>query len=131
MKRRQKKNKGIPVTRSENSTGLPDTLKSGIEALSGHGMDDVAVHYNSSQPAQLNAHAYAQGTAIHVAAGHEDLPHETWHVVQQKQGRIKPTMQMKKIVPLNDDRALENEADVMGTRALRAKSAQPNKSSKG
>ncbi|HAP62783.1 MAG TPA: hypothetical protein DCR93_25895, partial [Cytophagales bacterium] len=34
-------------TKSPNQTGLPDTLKSGIENLSGHSMDDVKVHYNS------------------------------------------------------------------------------------
>ncbi len=50
-----------------NNTGLPDNLKSGIESLSGYSMDNVKVHYNSDKPAQLNAHAYAQGTDIHVA----------------------------------------------------------------
>ncbi|MFM2375841.1 MAG: hypothetical protein RLZZ165_938, partial [Bacteroidota bacterium] len=48
----------------ENKTGMPDNLKSGIESLSGLPMDDVTVHYNSSKPAQLQAHAYAQGTDI-------------------------------------------------------------------
>lgn len=80
-----------------NNTGLPDNLKSGIESLSGMSMDNVRVHYNSAQPAQLNALAYAQGTNIHVAPGQEQhLPHEAWHVVQQAQGRVQPTMQMKK-----------------------------------
>lgn len=102
-----------------NNTGLPDNLKSGIESLSGMGMDHVKVHYNSAQPAQLNAHAYAQGSDIHVAPGQEQhLPHEAWHVVQQAQGRVKPTMQMKAGVPVNDDVGLEAEADVMGARAL-------------
>lgn len=101
-----------------NNTGLPDNLKHGIENLSGMSMDSVKVHYNSSQPAQLNALAYAQGSDIHVAPGQEQhLPHEAWHVVQQAQGRVTPTMQMKEGVPVNDDRSLEHEADVMGTRA--------------
>jgi hypothetical protein len=107
------------IQRKNNTTGLPDNLKSGIENLSGHSMDDVKVHYNSAQPAQLNAHAYAQGTDIHVASGQEKhLPHEAWHVVQQKEGRIKPTMQMKGKVNINDDKGLENEADVMGAKAV-------------
>lgn len=102
-----------------NRTGLPDKLKSGIEQLSGHSMDDVKVHYNSSKPAQLNAHAYAQGSEIHVASGQEKhLPHEAWHVVQQKQGRVKPTMQLKNKVNINDDSGLEKEADMMGEKAL-------------
>ncbi|MFN8395694.1 MAG: DUF4157 domain-containing protein [Bacteroidia bacterium] len=97
---------------------LPNTLKSGIESLSGIAMDDVRVHYNSSKPAQLQAHAYAQGTDIHIAPGQErHLPHEAWHVVQQKQGRVKPTLQLKGVA-INDDSALEREADVMGVRAM-------------
>ena len=82
-------------------------------------MNDVKVHYNSDKPAQLQAHAYAQGTDIHVASGQEKhLPHEAWHVVQQKQGRVKPTIQMKNKVNVNDDAALEKEADVMGAKSL-------------
>jgi hypothetical protein len=108
-----------PLQKKENNTGLPDNLKSGIENISGHSMDDVKVHYNSDKPDQLNAHAYAQGTDIHLATGQEKhLPHEAWHVVQQKQGRVQPTMQMKGKVNVNDDVGLEKEADVMGVKAL-------------
>ncbi len=106
----------------KNNTGLPNNLKEGVEALSGYSMDDVKVHYNSSRPAQLQAHAYAQGTDIHIAPGQEKhLPHETWHVVQQKQGRVQPTMQLKDAIPVNDDKSLEKEADVMGAKAFQFK----------
>lgn len=106
-------------TVQRNNTGLPDNLKAGIENLSGYSMDDVKVHYNSPKPATLQAHAYAQGTDIHLASGQErHLPHEAWHVVQQKQGRVKPTLQMKEKANINDDLQLEREADVMGARAL-------------
>jgi hypothetical protein len=102
-----------------NNTGLPDQLKSGIESLSGLSMDHVRVHYNSAQPAQLNALAYAQGSDIHLAPGQErHLPHEAWHVVQQAQGRVRPTLQLQDGVPVNDDAGLEREADVMGPKAL-------------
>ena len=102
-----------------NRTGLPDGLKAGIENLSGMSLDHVRVHRNSAAPAQLDAHAYAQGSDIHLAPGQEQhLPHEAWHVVQQAQGRVRPTMQMKAGVPINDDGGLEHEADVMGRRAL-------------
>ena len=85
-------------------------------------MDHVKVHYNSAQPAQLNALAYAQGSDIHVAPGQEKhLPHEAWHVVQQAEGRVKPTTQMKGGVPVNDDHGLEHEADVLGMKALSLK----------
>ncbi|MCG8328036.1 MAG: DUF4157 domain-containing protein [Chitinophagales bacterium] len=110
------------IQRKENKTGLPDNLKSGIENLSGYSMNDVRVHYNSNKPAQLNAHAYAQGTNIHIASGQEKhLPHEAWHVVQQKQGRVKPTMQTAGGVNVNDNKGLEREADVMGRQALQGK----------
>jgi hypothetical protein len=108
----------VEVPKNANQNGLPGNLKSGIEQLSGYSMDDVKVHYNSSQPAQLQALAYAQGTDIHIAPGQEKhLPHEAWHVAQQKQGRVQPTLQMKAGVPVNDDAGLENEADVMGQKA--------------
>ena len=111
--------KQLPIQKKENNTGLPDSLKSGIENLSGYSMDDVKVHYNSSNPAQLQAHAYAQGNDIHLGQGQEKhLAHEAWHVVQQKQGRVKPTMQMNAKTNLNDDVSLEKEADVMGAKAF-------------
>jgi len=111
--------------KKENNTGMPDSLKSGIENLSGYSMDDVKVHYNSDKPGQLQAHAYAQGTDIHIASGQEKhLPHEAWHVVQQKQGRVQPTFQMKGKVNINDDAGLEKEADVMGEKALQLKAYQ-------
>lgn len=118
-----------PIQKKPNNTGLPDTLKSGIENLSGYAMDDVKVHYNSNKPAQLNAHAYAQGTDIHVASGQEKhVPHEAWHVVQQKQGRVQPTTSVNG-AQVNDNVGLETEADVMGAKAaqLQIKSQSLNK----
>ncbi len=107
-----------PIQKQENNTGLPDNLKSGMENLTGISMDDVKVHRNSNKPSQLQAHAYAQGTDIHLGPGQEKhLPHELGHVVQQKQGRVKPTTKLKGKVNLNDDVHLENEADVMGAKA--------------
>ena len=110
------------LQKKTNNTGLPDNLKARIENLSGHAMDDMKVHYNSDKPAQLNAHAYAQGTDIHLATGQEKhLPHEAWHVVQQKQGRVQPTRQLKEKVNINEEEVLEKEADVMGEKALQLK----------
>lgn len=109
---------------AQNRTGMPDPLKTGLEQLSDMDLSGVRVHKNSSKPAQLNALAYTQGQDIHVAPGQEKhLPHEGWHAVQQMQGRVKPTMQAKG-VSINDDKELEREADVMGTKALQAKGAE-------
>jgi hypothetical protein len=60
-----------PIQKKENKTGLPDNLKTGIENLSGISVDDVKVHRNSDKPAQLPAHAYAQGNDIHLGPGQE------------------------------------------------------------
>ena len=106
------------VQREENKTGLPDGLKLGMESISGLSLNDVKVHRNSDKPAQLQAHAYAQGTDIHLGPGQEKhLPHELGHVVQQKEGRVKPTVQLKDKVSINDDSSLEKEADVLGANA--------------
>jgi hypothetical protein len=108
---------------SENTTGLPDHLKAGIETLSGLSLDDVKVHYNSSKPAQVEALTYTQGTDIYVGPPGQEkhLAHEAWHVVQQKQGRVRPTLQMRDGVAINDDAGLEKEADVMGEKLAHEK----------
>lgn len=109
-----------PIQRAAlpNRTGLPDRLKAGMEALSGLSMDDVRVHRNSPRPARMGAAAYAQSSAIHLAPGAErHLPHEAWHVVQQRQGRVRPTGTVAG-QPLNEDISLETEADRMGAKAV-------------
>ncbi|WP_183574346.1 DUF4157 domain-containing protein [Mucilaginibacter sp. X5P1] len=108
---------------NNNSNGLPHQLRQGVEALAGISMADTLVHYNSSAPAQMGALAYAAGNQIHLGPRQEQhLPHEAWHVVQQKQGRVKPTLQAKGLA-VNDDQMLEAEADAMGQRAAQLKSA--------
>jgi hypothetical protein len=99
------------------TTGLPVRLKTGIEQLSGISLDEVRVHYPSSRPTRLGAAAYAEGTDIHIAPGQQrHLPHEAWHVVQQKLGRVKPTLRMSGL-SLNESPELEKEASTMGARA--------------
>ncbi|MEL7146865.1 MAG: DUF4157 domain-containing protein, partial [Bacteroidota bacterium] len=103
--------------KAASNAGLPSGLKAGLESASGYAMDDVKVHYNSPKPAKINALAYSQGSNIHLGPGQEKhLPHEAWHVVQQKQGRVRPTLQMKTGISVNDDQRLEREADIMGER---------------
>ena len=115
-------NRPVVQQKMGDNGGLPNPLRSGIESLSGMDMSDVNVHRNSDKPAQLNALAYAQGNNIHLASGQEKhLPHEAWHVVQQRQGRVPVTTQMAG-TPVNDNPALEREADIMGARALQMKS---------
>lgn len=107
-----------------NRTGIPERLKSGLEHLSGMDLSQVKVHHNSAKPAQVNALAYAQGTDIHLGPGQETyLPHEGWHVVQQMQGRVRPTTTVNGYC-VNNHQHLEHEADMMGQKAaqMRTKS---------
>jgi hypothetical protein len=109
----------VDRTATAPGQGLPAALRDGIESLSGLSLEHVRVHYNSPQPANLGARAYAQGSDIHLAPGQEHaLPHEAWHVVQQAQGRVRPTLKAESGPAVNDQRHLEREADAMGARAL-------------
>lgn len=110
---------------SSMSGGLPLGLRAGIERLSGLSMDDVRVHYNSEQPREVGADAFAARSDIHVAPGAEQhLAHEAWHVVQQKQGRV-PAQGRIAGAPVNTDPALEHEADRFGQRAQQIGAAGP------
>lgn len=107
-----------PIRKKENTAGLPDKLKSGMENLSGMPLDHVNVHYNSAKPAAVQAHAYAQGSEIYLASGQEKhLPHELGHVVQQMEGRVTATTSVAG-VNVNDNPGLETEATQMGEKAL-------------
>ncbi len=116
-----------PAPVATHHSGLPGRLKAGVESLSGMSMNHVRVHYNSPQPAQLQAYAFARGSNIHLGPGQEKhLPHEAWHVVQQAQGRVRPTLQMAAGVALNADTSLEREADRMGAQAMLAGASSAN-----
>lgn len=110
---------------TKNRTGMPDQLKARLENLSGFDLSELRVHRNSEKPAKINALAYAQGQDIHLGMGQDKhLPHEAWHVVQQMQGRVKPTTKIKDNLTINDDKTLEKEADMVGARysSLRTRS---------
>lgn len=94
-----------------NLTGIPAQMKLNFERYSGLSFDDVRVHYNSDKPARLGALAYTRGTEIYVGPGQErSLPHELGHVIQQKAGKVRPTRWVGGL-PVNDQPALEREAD--------------------
>jgi hypothetical protein len=97
---------------------LPNCLKLGMEAISGVNLDSVRVHTNSNLPAQVNAHAYAQGEDIYLAPDQEHhLPHELGHVVQQALGMVKPTTKVNGVA-VNDDPNLEEQATQLGNKAM-------------
>ena len=119
----------LPRTESggaEHVTGMPSPLRAGLEALSGFDLSGTRVHRNSPKPAQVNALAYTQGQDIHLGPGQDEhLAHEGWHVVQQRQGRVRRTMQAEGVA-INDDAGLEQEADQMASRVASHGSSGPS-----
>ncbi|WP_235299120.1 eCIS core domain-containing protein [Portibacter marinus] len=82
----------------------------------------VNLHTDSPKASELGALAFAQGSDIHFApgqfkpdtrSGQELIGHELGHVIQQKEGRVKPNFEAKG-TPVNNDPSLEKEADNFG-----------------
>jgi len=104
--------------RAEQSGPLPRQLRDGLEAMSGHDLSGVTVHYDSDLPQTVGALAYTQGEDVHLAPGQEKhLAHEGWHVVQQLDGRVASTTEVNG-APVNDQEYLESEADAKGREAM-------------
>lgn len=94
-----------------NHTGIPTQMKQHFENISGISLQDVRVHYHSDRPARMGAYAYTQGNQVYIGPGQEQyLAHELGHVIQQKQGRVKPTGYLNGQA-VNDSKELEEEAD--------------------
>lgn len=122
----------LSQSNSSSSDKMPPLVQRKMESSFGADFSNVNIHKNSAQSTDMNAHAFTQGNDIHFAPGQynpesqqgqELLGHELTHVVQQRAGVVKPTTQMKG-VGVNDDAALENEADVMGKKAAEGKPAE-------
>ena len=94
-----------------NLTGIPTQMKMDFEQRSGLSFDDVRVHYNSDRPARIGALAYTQIPEVYMGPGQErHLRHELGHVVQQKQGIVRPTIFLNG-TPINDNPQMEKTAD--------------------
>lgn len=109
---------------------MPEDVQAGMERAFGAEFSAVRIH-QGPEAAAVGALAYTQGTDIHFAPGRYDpgsrsgqelLGHELTHVVQQAQGRVPATAQSKGVA-INDDSALEREADELGARAARGERA--------
>jgi hypothetical protein len=102
---------------------LPRELRNRAERFFGVSFSDLEVHVDP-RVASIGARAFAYGRRIHLAPHCADfevpenrllLGHELAHVVQQGQGRVRPTAYLAGL-PLNDDPHLEAEAEEMGRR---------------
>ncbi|MGF9906775.1 DUF4157 domain-containing protein [Brevibacillus porteri] len=119
-----------PLQKSENLSSasgrsLPDSVQAKMEQAFHTDFSDVQIHPESSAASQIGAIAFAQGNDIHFApgtyqpetqSGQQLLGHELTHVVQQRQGRVKANVPDSSL-PINDDPALEAEADRYGSHA--------------
>ncbi len=95
----------------ENRTGLSDSMKQALEKKVGFSADDVRVYRNSSLPERMGALAVSLGSDIHLGPGNDQyLNHELGHWVQKKMGRV-TVSKMENGVAVNEDPALEREAD--------------------
>ena len=103
---------------------LPGPLQAKMDGAFNFDFSAVRVH-EGDQAAAMGAVAYTQGADLHFSRGQYDpgsrsgqelIGHELAHVVQQSEGRVPATRQFKG-VDLNDDSALEHEADAWGARA--------------
>jgi|GEM_PF-3012122 len=110
-------------------TSIPDDVQNKMEYSFGIDFSDVKIQMNSEQANNMGASAYSQGNNVHFAPGQfnpnstkgqELLGHELTHVVQQRQGRVRPTKQGKGL-QINDNPSLEKEADKMGAKAAQGK----------
>ncbi len=111
--------RGRPTRRGGRSRAqsLPSRLMSSVQRMSGMDLSDVRVFYGSNEPSRFGAGAFTRGSDIYVGHGYEKhLAHEAWHVVQQRQGRVR-SHSMRAGMGVNTDRRLESEADRMGRRA--------------
>lgn len=106
------------VGAASGRTGIPGAVQARFEAVSGLSFEDVRVHYNSSRPAQLGAHAYTRGNQVYIGPGQErHLEHELGHVIQQKLGIVKADGYINGL-PVNRDPRLERAADMGASRPV-------------
>ena len=100
---------------------LPADTKEKMQGLFGADFSSVRVHTNSALP-PAGAEAHTVGNDIFIKSGKYDphtsdgrrlLGHELTHVVQQAKGQVKVKPGGNGL-NINDDPALEREADMMG-----------------
>lgn len=109
---------------------MPAPVRARMERSFGADFSSVRIH-QGGRAAAAGALAYTQGEDIHFAPGQYApdtdggmrlLGHELAHVVQQREGRVRPTRQAAGLA-VNDNDGLEREADLAGDRAARGELA--------
>nr|WP_277881636.1 GNAT family N-acetyltransferase [Phormidium sp. FACHB-592] len=107
---------------------MPAPLRTHMESAFNASFANVKIHEGNHVGA-VGAIAYTQGNDVHFAPGQFNpdtrsgkalIGHELAHVLQQRQGRVKPTTQVNGL-PVNDQSNLEQEADTLGQKAAQMK----------
>jgi hypothetical protein len=103
---------------------LPEDLRRRMERVFGADLSAVRIHSRTEVEA-VGALAYTRGIDIYFAPGRYEpesrrgqvlIGHELAHVVQQSRGRVTATTHSSGL-DINDDQALEREADELGAKA--------------
>lgn len=114
-----------------------DSEQNIIKKMENHFNSDfsnIKIHENSTTASNINALAYTQGNDIHFAPGEFNpsttkgkhlLSHELTHVVQQRNGRVKPTREINGM-PINDNLSLEREADTNANKIIQGYNINSN-----
>jgi len=120
--------RALPSVGASGGAALPHALRHRMEQAFDTDFSDVRIHVGGAAGA-IGARAYTRGNDIHLSPRHyqagsregdELVGHELTHVVQQRQGRVAATAQAKGAgATVNQDHALEAEADQLGARAAR------------
>ncbi len=115
----------MPADGMDQASPTTDVRAMGNEAIQErdiYDFSDVRVHKESVSAVKLGALAYTQGDDIHFAPGqykpHTNegkmiINHELGHVIQQRQGFVRPTRTIHG-TPVNDNHILESEAARLG-----------------
>jgi hypothetical protein len=110
---------------ADDPTKLPQQVQAKMESAFNTDFSEVRIHPNSGKARVVGALAYTQGASVHFGPGQYNpksqsgqriLGHELAHVMQQREGRVKPNTR-RRGVAVNDQTALEKEADDMGAKA--------------
>jgi hypothetical protein len=112
---------------AKRNKDLPKEVQVKLENSFGQDFSNVSIQKNSNRATELNARAFTQGEQIHFAPGEFNtntnvgrnlLGHEITHVVQQRSGVVKPTSMISKGIEINENKSLEQEADILGRKTF-------------
>jgi|GEM_PF-6815388 len=118
--------------------GLPNEVNNKMQTAFNADFSDVNIIKDSQESKDIGAFAFTQGSDVHFAPGkfqpftpkgQELIGHELAHVVQQDEGKVEETTKTGNR-SINDNPALEKEADVKGKKAAQTKPTKEKKEGK-